>query len=129
MIGRLFPSCVGVMGGPVLVKVDVPGSEAAGEGLKKIDPARYGSLEQPGDGFSFDIFTQLERLRSVPGSGHERDAAAASDRGRVMYIFVFVQVGLAPDSTSAHVDGRRANAAARSRPSHGRRLASHRAPR
>jgi Alpha/beta hydrolase domain len=52
---------IGVMGGPVLVKVNAPGSEDAGKGLKAIDPARYGSLELPGDGYSFDIFTQVAR--------------------------------------------------------------------
>jgi len=51
---------IGVEGGPVLVSA--PGAEAfAGKGLKAIDPARYGSLEHPGDGFSFDIFTQVAR--------------------------------------------------------------------
>lgn len=52
---------IGVEGGPVLVKVDTPGSDAAGKGLKKIDPARYGSLHHPGDGYSFDIYTQVAR--------------------------------------------------------------------
>jgi hypothetical protein len=52
---------IGVEGGPVLVTVNVPGAEAAGKGLKKIDPARYGTLQHPGDGFSFDIFTQVAR--------------------------------------------------------------------
>jgi hypothetical protein len=61
---------IGVMGGPVLVKVQVPGAEAAGKGLVAIDPARYGSLEHPGDGFSFDIFTQVARaVRSGAGLG------------------------------------------------------------
>jgi len=51
---------IGVEGGPVLVAA--PGGEAlAGKGLKKIDPARYGSLSHPGDGYSFDIFTQVAR--------------------------------------------------------------------
>jgi len=59
---------IGVMGGPVLVKVDVPGSEDAGKGLKAIDPARYGTLSLPGDGYSFDIYTQVARaLRSGAG--------------------------------------------------------------
>ena len=62
---------IGVMGGPVLVKVEVPGAEAAGKGLKAIDPARYGSLEHPGDGFSFDIFTQVARAVRA-GRGHGR---------------------------------------------------------
>lgn len=49
---------IGIEGGPVLVVA--PGGEGfAGEGLKKIDPERYGSLAHPGDGFSFDIFTQV----------------------------------------------------------------------
>jgi hypothetical protein len=53
---------IGVEGGPVLVGVSgVAGSEAAGKGLKAIDPARYGTLEHPGDGFSFDIYTQVAR--------------------------------------------------------------------
>jgi hypothetical protein len=61
---------IGVEGGPVLVRVDVPGSEVAGQGLKAIDPARYGSLEQPGDGFAFDIYTQVARaVRSGAGMG------------------------------------------------------------
>jgi hypothetical protein len=61
---------IGVLGGPVLVKVDVPGAEAAGKGLRALDPARYGSLEHPGDGFSFDIFTQVARaVRAGAGVG------------------------------------------------------------
>ena len=53
---------IGVEGGPVLVKVSgVAGADAAGKGLKKIDPARYGSLEHPGDGYSYDIYTQVAR--------------------------------------------------------------------
>jgi hypothetical protein len=52
----------GVEGGPVLVSV--PGADTTGvtgKGLKKIDPARYGTLSHPGDGWSFDIFTQAAR--------------------------------------------------------------------
>jgi hypothetical protein len=54
---------IGVMGGPVLVSVEgVEGAEdVAGKGLVAIDPARYGSLSHPGDGFSFDIYTQVAR--------------------------------------------------------------------
>lgn len=65
---------LGVEGGPVAVKVDVPGAEAAGLGLKKVDPERYGSLQQPGDGYAFDIYTQVARaLRSgTPAIGDLR---------------------------------------------------------
>ncbi len=53
---------IGVEGGPVLVSVNVAGAaDLAGKGLKKIDPARYGSLQHPGDGYSFDIYTQVAR--------------------------------------------------------------------
>ena len=60
---------IGVEGGPVLVKVSqVPGAEQQGRGLKAIDPARYGSLQHPGDGYAFDIFSQVARaIRSGAG--------------------------------------------------------------
>jgi hypothetical protein len=61
---------IGVVGGDVAVKVNVAGSEVAGKGLKSIDPKRYGSLEHPGDGFSFDVFTQVARsIRAGMGLG------------------------------------------------------------
>jgi hypothetical protein len=51
---------IGVEGGPVLVVA--PGAEGiAGKGLVNLDPDRYGSLSHPGDGFSFDMFTQVAR--------------------------------------------------------------------
>jgi len=63
---------IGVEGGPVAVLA--PGAEAggAGKGLKKIDPERYGTLEHPGDGYSFDIFTQVARAlkEGGPALGH-----------------------------------------------------------
>jgi alpha/beta hydrolase family protein len=52
---------IGVTGGPVAVKVNVPGSDQAGKGLKAIDPARYGTLAHPGDAYSLDMFTQVAR--------------------------------------------------------------------
>jgi hypothetical protein len=61
---------IGVEGGPVLVRVSAPGAERAGMGLTKIDPARYGSLRHPGDGFAFDIYTQAARgVRAGGGMG------------------------------------------------------------
>jgi hypothetical protein len=48
--------------------VPVPGSEGIiGAGLKKIDPERYGSLKHTGDGYSYDIFTQVARALSEAG--------------------------------------------------------------
>jgi hypothetical protein len=60
---------IGVEGGPVITKVEnVPGAEDQGKGLKAVDPARYGMLSHPGDGYAFDIFTQVARaLRSGAG--------------------------------------------------------------
>ncbi|ADP83733.1 alpha/beta hydrolase domain-containing protein [Pseudofrankia inefficax] len=61
---------VGVIGGQVLVQAPGPGSDQAGKGLKTIDPARYGSLTHPGDGYSFDMFTQVARaVRAGAGLG------------------------------------------------------------
>lgn len=51
---------IGIEGGPVLVTTPA-GEGIAGVGLKKLDPDRYASLSHPGDGFSFDIFTQVAR--------------------------------------------------------------------
>jgi hypothetical protein len=57
---------IGIEGGPVLVPV--PGTEdVVGQGLKALDPARYGSLAHPGDGYSFDIFTQVARALRAGG--------------------------------------------------------------
>jgi hypothetical protein len=73
---------IGVEGGLVLVKA--PGVEnLVGKGLKTIDPARYGSLAHPGDGYSFDIFTQVTRalLKGGPalGGAKPRFALAAGE--------------------------------------------------
>ncbi|MFM7735483.1 MAG: alpha/beta hydrolase domain-containing protein, partial [Alphaproteobacteria bacterium] len=57
---------IGVEGGPVLVSP--PGvQDIVGKGLRVLDPERYGSLEHPGDGFSFDIFTQVARAVRAGG--------------------------------------------------------------
>lgn len=65
---------IGVEGGPVLVGAPGAGG-VAGKGLKGIDPDRYGSLEHPGDGYSFDIFTQV--ARAVRAGGPVTDGAPA----------------------------------------------------
>ncbi|HEX7444329.1 MAG TPA: alpha/beta hydrolase domain-containing protein, partial [Acidimicrobiales bacterium] len=57
---------IGVSGGPVLVSV--PGTASVtGKGLVAIDPARYGSLVHPGDGYSFDMYTQVARAVRAGG--------------------------------------------------------------
>jgi hypothetical protein len=58
---------IGVEGGPVLVSA--PGAEdLVGRGLKALDPERYGSLVHPGDGYAFDIFTQVARAVLAGGA-------------------------------------------------------------
>ncbi len=58
---------IGVQGGPVLVSA--PGaSDLTGKGLVAIDPERYSSLVHPGDGYSFDIFTQVARALREGGA-------------------------------------------------------------
>jgi len=58
---------IGVQGGPVLVSL--PGTSGlTGKGLTAIDPERYGSLVHPGDGYSFDIFTQVARALREGGA-------------------------------------------------------------
>ncbi|WP_101830711.1 alpha/beta hydrolase domain-containing protein [Frankia canadensis] len=65
---------IGVTGGDVAVGGG-PGSDGAGKGLTGIDSARYGSLTHPGDGFSFDMFTQIARaVRAGAGLGGARPA-------------------------------------------------------
>jgi hypothetical protein len=51
---------IGVEGGPVLVTAPAAAG-LAGKGLKAIDPARYETLVHPGDGYAFDIYTQVAR--------------------------------------------------------------------
>lgn len=51
---------IGIEGGPVAVSM--PLADAfMGKGLRAIDPARYGSLEHPGDAYAYDIYTQVAR--------------------------------------------------------------------
>lgn len=60
---------IGIEGGPVAVETPVSKMGGAGEGIKSIDPARYGDLHHPGDAYSYDIYTQVARaLRANTGS-------------------------------------------------------------
>lgn len=60
---------IGVEGGPVAVRVPGAAADAVvGKGLKGIDPTRYGSLQHPGDAFSYDIFTQIARAIRAGGA-------------------------------------------------------------
>jgi hypothetical protein len=89
---------IGVMGGPVLVRVEAPGAEIAGVGLKAIDPARYGSLEHPGDGFAFDIYTQVGRaVRAGAGMGElEPEWLIAAGESQSAFALVTYYNGVQP---------------------------------
>ncbi len=53
---------VGVVGGTASLGL-------SGPGIKNVDPARYGSLDHPGDSFSYDIFSQAgQAVRSPAGA-------------------------------------------------------------
>jgi hypothetical protein len=65
----------GVEGGKTLLNVNVNpktasslGGSADKSGLKHIDPARYGTLNHPGDAYSYDIFSQVGRAAAAPSS-------------------------------------------------------------
>ncbi|MEZ5321516.1 MAG: alpha/beta hydrolase domain-containing protein [Microthrixaceae bacterium] len=57
---------IGVEGGPV--SVEISANPIAGKGLRTLDPERYGTLDHPGDAYSYDIFTKVaEGIRSADG--------------------------------------------------------------
>jgi len=90
---------IGVVGGPVLVSVQgVPGADQAGNGLRAIDPGRYGTLEHPGDGFSFDIYTQVARaLRTGAGlSGMRPTVLIAAGESQSAFALVTYFNGVQP---------------------------------
>jgi hypothetical protein len=89
---------IGVNGGTVAVKVNVPGSDQAGKGLKAIDPARYGSLQHPGDAYSYDIFTQVARgLRTGAAlSGMHPQRLIAAGESQSAFAMVTYYDGIQP---------------------------------
>jgi hypothetical protein len=90
---------IGVEGGAVAVTVDVEGAEAQGEGLKALDPERYGELSHPGDGFAFDIFTQVARALREGGpalGGAEPDALLAVGQSQSAFALVTYVNGVQP---------------------------------
>jgi hypothetical protein len=89
---------IGVMGGPVLVRTNAPGSELAGLGLRAIDPARYGTLDHPGDGFAFDIYTQVARaIRAGAGlSGLVPERLVAAGESQSAFALVTYYNGVQP---------------------------------
>lgn len=90
---------IGVMGGPVLVHAPTTGPDLAGKGLVNIDPARYGSLHHPGDGYSFDIFTQIARAirqERGPVAGSRAQRIIAAGESQSAFALVTYINGVAP---------------------------------
>jgi hypothetical protein len=89
---------IGVEGGAVLVSVP-DASGVAGKGLKAIDPERYGSLTHPGDGFAFDIYTQIARaLRQggAPLAGAEPERLIAAGESQSAFALTTYYDGVQP---------------------------------
>ncbi|WP_054567365.1 alpha/beta hydrolase domain-containing protein [Frankia sp. R43] len=88
---------IGVQGGPVLVPV-TGAAGLAGKGLTAIDPARYGTLNHPGDGFSYDILTQVARaVRSGAGlDGLRPQRLIAAGESQSAYALVTYHNGVQP---------------------------------
>jgi hypothetical protein len=90
---------IGVEGGPVLVQVSgIAGASAAGKGLKAIDPARYGNLQHPGDGYAFDIYTQVARaVRTGAGlTGMQPKRLIAAGESQSAFALVTYYNGVQP---------------------------------
>ena len=90
---------IGVEGGPVLVKVEgIPGSEQQGKGMKAIDPERYSTLAHPGDGYSFDIYTQVARaIRDGQGlSGLQAQRLIGAGQSQSAFALVTYVNGVQP---------------------------------
>ena len=74
---------IGAVGGPILTPFE--GMPTESPGLRGVDPDRYGSIDHPGDGFAFDIFTQVARAvqAGTPSMGDlvvERTIAAGQSQ-------------------------------------------------
>ena len=105
---------LGIEGGDVRVRISgVEGADAAGVGLRALDPDRYGTLAHPGDAYSFDIYSQVARAvrQGIPAfdameatqliaAGESQSAAAM-----VTYIDGFQPMTRAFDSFFVHSRG------------------------
>jgi hypothetical protein len=89
---------IGVMGGPVLVQAP-GGGDLPGKGLVGIDPARYGTLQHPGDGYSFDMYTQVARAirqGGAPLGGLQPQRLIAAGESQSAFALVTYIDGVAP---------------------------------
>ncbi len=90
---------LGIEGGEVRVRVgDVEGADAAGKGLRVIDPERYRSLAHPGDAYSYDIYTQVARAvrGGVPGTDFVPEQVVAMGESQSAFALVSYINGFQP---------------------------------
>lgn len=78
-------------------KVGIDGGRSMGAdmSLKKVNPARYGSLVHPGDAFAFDIFSQAGRLvrantGGILGSLELRRVIAAGESQSASFLTTYI---------------------------------------
>lgn len=72
-----------------------------GQGLKALDPDRYGTLSHPGDGYSFDIFTQVTRAVREGGpllGGTEPEVVLAAGESQSAIALTTYANGVQPDT-------------------------------
>jgi hypothetical protein len=96
---------IGVSGGPVVAST-VAGADAPG--LVGTDPERYGHLIHPGDGFAFDVFTQVARAVRAGGQplgGATPTTVLAWGQSQSAYALVTYVDGVAPRLAVAPFDG------------------------
>ena len=92
---------IGVAGGAVLTHPPSADEahDVAGRGLTALDPARYGSLLHPGDGYSFDIFTQVARALRDGGpatAGMKPDVVLAAGESQSAFALTTYYNGVEP---------------------------------
>jgi hypothetical protein len=75
---------IGIEGGPVAVAAPHADITGAGKGIKALDPARYSSLEHPGDAFSYDIFTQV--AQAMRATADTKGPLGGADVKRVLAV-------------------------------------------
>jgi hypothetical protein len=89
---------IGVEGGPVLVAPSGV-EDIVGLGLRALDPDRYDTLEHPGDGYAFDIFTQVGRAVARGGEplgGIEPDVVLAAGQSQSAIALTTYHNGVQP---------------------------------
>lgn len=92
---------IGIAGGRVLTRAPSADEahDVAGKGLVALDPARYRSLVHPGDGYAFDIFTQVAiavRGGGLATDGRKPDTVLAAGESQSAFALTTYYNGVQP---------------------------------